>query len=47
MQLDEGGFVAVRLGPGLVMLEAHGDAPPVGAMVRLEAPAVTLYDTGI
>jgi hypothetical protein len=30
-----------------VMAEADGDPPPLGSTVRLEAPAVTLFDTNI
>lgn len=46
-QLDEGGFVGLRLGTSVVMAEADGEPPPLGATVRLEAPAVTLFDTNL
>jgi hypothetical protein len=45
-QLDDGGFVGLRLGTSVIMTEADGAPPPVGTTVRLEAPAVTLFDTG-
>ncbi|HVV87359.1 MAG TPA: hypothetical protein VHE35_30165 [Kofleriaceae bacterium] len=45
-QLDDGGFVGLRLGRSVLMAEADGEPPPVGSTVRLEAPAVTLFDTG-
>lgn len=46
-QLDDDGFVGLRLGPSLVMTEADGDPPPLGATVRLAAPSVTLFDTDL
>src|SRR5688572_25979323 len=35
---DEDGAVGLRLGPSVVMVEAFGEPPAVGATVRLEAP---------
>lgn len=46
-QLDDGGFVGLRVGESVVMAEADGDPPPLGSTVRLDAPVVTLFDTGI
>jgi hypothetical protein len=46
-QLDEGGYVALRLGPSLVMLNADGDPPPLGTTIRVEAAVVTLFDTNV
>lgn len=46
-QLGDGGFVGLRLGPSIVMVQADGDPPPVGTTVRFEASlGVTLFDTG-
>jgi hypothetical protein len=46
-QLDDGGFVGLRFGPSVVMVEADGDPPPLGATVRLDAPEVGLFDTNV
>ena len=46
-QLGDGGFVGLRLGASVVMVEADGEPPPLGATVRLDAPEVALFDTNI
>jgi hypothetical protein len=46
-ELDESGALGLRLGPSVIMAEAFGEPPPVGATVRLDAPAVTLSDADI
>jgi hypothetical protein len=46
-RLGEDGYVGLRLGPSIVMLDAVGVPPPLGATVRIEARAVTLFDTNI
>lgn len=46
-QLDDGGYVGLRLGPSIVMTNAEGDPAPVGATVRVEVPVVTLFDSDI
>ena len=46
-QLDDGGFVGLRIGRSAVMSAADGEPPPVGTTVRLVAPPLTLYDTNI
>ncbi|MBA3461952.1 MAG: hypothetical protein H0T46_18470 [Deltaproteobacteria bacterium] len=46
-QLEDGGGLVLRFGPSIVLTGADGDPPPVGSMVRLEVPSITLYDTNI
>ncbi len=46
-ELDEDGGVGLRLGPSLIMAEAFGEPPEIGATVRLEASTVTLTDVDI
>lgn len=45
---DEDGFIGLRFGKGLLMLEADGDPPSVGVTVGIDLTTdVTLSDTGI
>src|SRR5688572_23449815 len=36
-QLGDDGYVGLRLGPSIVMVEADGEPPPVGTTVQFEA----------
>lgn len=44
---EEDGFTVLRLGNSIVMVEAFGEAPPIGTIVRAHIQALTLSDTGI
>ena len=46
-QLNDGKPLVLRFGPSIVLTGADGDPPPAGSTVRLEVPAITLFDENI
>jgi hypothetical protein len=44
---EEDGFTVLRLGPGILMVETIGDAPPTGTSVQADLRELTLTDTNI
>lgn len=41
------GVAVLRLGDSTVSIKAHGDAPNLGAFVRLYTQQLSLYDSGV